>query len=473
MKQYFKTSFINISIILFFPFLLFTQSSKIGSNSKDTYSAIRYYGEVKDLKGKPIPNIEVKIICYTDGGKLDSTFKTNKLGKYDFKYNAYGEVVSLNFTKSNSFTISIVNIPTGFLQTDLGFNVIYDKTKSDFESYDKEWDLLLDCGSLHKTLGLDNNFKEILNVKDTIQQLKMYDSIVNYFNKYPINYNNPSFNDLAKSQIAYTLFWLNVSIGDKIGRHNLKHYNQRFFVDTLDINSPVFIHKLSFINNIGSRMSDQDKLVFLSKLTLANNPEIKASAYKERINLYGNLKDTVSKQNDIKFVMNNLQYTKAGKDIYYEYDETRPIKNGKKFVDFKLPLYEKILLNDSIDLGKLKGKYILIDFWATNCSPCLTEMKFLHQTYDELKDSNFTILSISIDNNVESAIKFRSKKWKMPWINVYASGGFGNQLLKKLGINGIPQAILINKEGIIIDEGKYLRGEKLNEFLKYALMSNM
>lgn len=478
----------------------------IDTNYRDNFPPIRYYGDVVDAKGKPIPNVEVKIICYRDGGTYDSTFKTNKLGKYDFKYKSLGEEVFLNFKKGTA-TLSVVNIPTGFLQSDLGFKVIYDKEKSKVDCYDKEWDLLLDCGSLHKTLGLDNSFKEIKEVKDSIQQLIMYDSIVNYFNNYPLNYSNSSFNDLAKAHIAKALFYLNISIEDKIGEKNLKHYNQRFFVDTLDINSPVLIHYSGLVNNVGSYLNLKDKTIFFSKLINSKDPEVQADAYRERIKMYENigyfiskekdtdyfldklmnsnnseiklsdnsvivnLKDSVAMQKDIDYVLKNLQFTRSGKDIYYEYDFTRPIKNGKRFVDFKLPLYENELLNDSIDLDKLKGKYVLIDFWATSCGPCIEEMKHLHKTYETFKDSNFTILSISSDSDVESAIKFKNKKWKMPWLKVYADSRFENKLLKKLGIHGIPRAVLINKEGIIIDEGERLRGKGLTKFIEYMISS--
>ncbi len=99
-------------------------------------------------------------------------------------------------------------------------------------------------------------------------------------------------------------------------------------------------------------------------------------------------------------------------------------------------------------------------------------MKHLHKTYETFKDSNFTILSISNDRHIASAIKFKNKKWKMPWLKGYASGEFENQLLKKLGINGIPRAVLINKEGIIIDEGEHLRGKGLVNFIDYMISSN-
>lgn len=471
-----KYALIVLITFLFNLDVLFSKAL-IDTNYRDKFTPLRYYGDVVNAKGKPIPNVEVMIRCYSDGGTFDSTFKTNKLGKFDFKYNALGHQTYLYFTlpsknkeKSNPFRLD--NIPTGFISRDLEIKAKYEVDKGmSFSITDSDWGDLFDIGDLHNTLGINTGFKEIKEEKDSIKQLKMYDSIVNYFNNYPLNYNNSSFNDLAKAQIAYTLFWLNISIRDKIGENNLKHYNQRFFVDTLDINSPVFIHLGRFINNVSSGMNNQERLIFFSKLTFAEHPEVKAQGYEERIYLYNRIKDSLSKQKDIDYVLKNLPFTRSGKEIYYEYDFTRPIKNGKRFVDFKLPLYENELTTDSIDLDKLKGKYVLIDFWASNCGPCIEEMKHLHKTYETFKDSNFTILSISNDLNVESAIKFKNKKWKMPWLKVYASGRFENQLLKQLGINGIPRAVLINKEGIIIDEGKHLRGKGLTNFIEFVISS--
>lgn len=475
------TTFLKYALIIVIAFIfridVAISKGIIDTNYRDKFPPIRYYGEVVDANGKPVPNVEVKIICYRNGGPNDSTFKTNKLGKYDFKYKSFGDNINLQFSlptknKEKSYPFKLNFIPTAFISKDLEINAKYEMDKQmRFDITDSDWGDLYDLGELHNTLGINTRFKEIKEEKDSIKQLKMYDSIVNYFNNYHINYSNPSFNDLAKAEIAFTLFWLNISIRDKIGNDNTKHYNLKFFIDTLDINSPVFIHHGMFVNNVSSGMNDQERLTFFSKLTFANDPEVKAQGYEERIYLNNRLKDTLNKQKDIDYVLKNLQFTAAGKRIYHEYDFTRPIKNGKRFVDFKLPLYENELLKDSIDLDKLKGKYVLIDFWATSCGPCIEEMKHLHKTYEAFKDSNFTILSISSDSDVESAIKFKNKKWKMPWLKVYADSRFENKLLKMLGIHGIPRAVLINKEGIIIDEGEHLRGKNLPNFIEYMISS--
>lgn len=118
-----------------------------------------------------------------------------------------------------------------------------------------------------------------------------------------------------------------------------------------------------------------------------------------------------------------------------------------------------------IKLSSLKGKYVLIDFWASWCMPCRQENPNVIRLYRKFKNKGFTVFSVSLDDNKEAWVEAIAKdglewpyhvsdllKWNSPMPQLY-------------GFNGIPHTVLINPEGNIIGVG--LRGasleQKLNE----------
>ncbi len=129
----------------------------------------------------------------------------------------------------------------------------------------------------------------------------------------------------------------------------------------------------------------------------------------------------------------------------------------------------------SMETGKtisnktLKGKYVLIDFWATWCAPCVAEMKYLHQAYRQFKNKNFTILSVSFDRNPEDVINFRKGQWKMPWMHVFLEKDMRNKVAQTFEISGIPRPLLISPEGTILALEADLRGEHLEQTLSNIL----
>ena len=146
------------------------------------------------------------------------------------------------------------------------------------------------------------------------------------------------------------------------------------------------------------------------------------------------------------------------------YEQYKAIENGMMDApDFTLSTPE----GKPISLSSLKGKVVLIDFWASWCGPCRKENPNLVKLYENYKDKGFTILSVSLDND-EAAWKKAIEADGLIWPNhVSDLKGWESTMTKVYGFNSIPHTVLVNKEGKI--NGIGLRGGALEEKIKSIL----
>ncbi len=147
----------------------------------------------------------------------------------------------------------------------------------------------------------------------------------------------------------------------------------------------------------------------------------------------------------------------------------RPKATHKKGEELKegdiIDLSFRPIEGDKVDLAAMKGKVVLLDFWATWCPPCVAEMPNVVKAYEEYHEKGFEIIGISLDQD-ERRLKDYIKENKMPWPQHFDGKGWDNELAKEYGVRSIP-AVFLLKDNEIIATG--VRGSRLEEKLKELL----
>jgi thiol-disulfide isomerase/thioredoxin len=125
--------------------------------------------------------------------------------------------------------------------------------------------------------------------------------------------------------------------------------------------------------------------------------------------------------------------------------------------------------NKTLNLSSLKGKYVLVDFWASWCGPCRRENPNVVKLYKKYRKKNFTVYSVSLDEDGtkwKQAIKMDNLIWPN---HVSDLKGWQSSVVPMFNIQGIPYTVLVNPEGKII--GINLRGQELENKLEEIFKS--
>lgn len=138
------------------------------------------------------------------------------------------------------------------------------------------------------------------------------------------------------------------------------------------------------------------------------------------------------------------------------------IKYGNSAPEIALPSVS----GDTLRLSSMKGKVVLLDFWASWCGPCRISNKGLVKLYDKYKAKGFEIFGVSLDQDWADWKKAIVKD-KITWVQVIDNGGWDAPTAIHWGINAIPTSYLIDQNGKLVAmdlEGKELE-DKLKEML--------
>lgn len=165
--------------------------------------------------------------------------------------------------------------------------------------------------------------------------------------------------------------------------------------------------------------------------------------------LYNNLEETVKS-------------SPIGAYIGQMVDEAKRNPVGKPLPDFEQPDTS----GKMVKLSSLKGKYVLVDFWASWCGPCRQENPNVLNAFNRFKDKNFTVLGVSLDKNKEAWIKAINDDG-LTWTHMSDLKFWQNSVAQQFQISSIPQNFLVDPSGIVI--AKNLRGAALESKLESLL----
>lgn len=122
--------------------------------------------------------------------------------------------------------------------------------------------------------------------------------------------------------------------------------------------------------------------------------------------------------------------------------------------------------NKTVKLSDYRGKYVLVDFWASWCMPCRKENPNLVRIYNTYKGKGFDILGVSLDNNPGSWMRAIEED-KLTWTNVSDLKAWSSDLIINYRIKAIPSSVVLDPQGKII--AKNLRSKELEDLLKSTL----
>ncbi|NUN99278.1 MAG: TlpA family protein disulfide reductase [Saprospiraceae bacterium] len=149
----------------------------------------------------------------------------------------------------------------------------------------------------------------------------------------------------------------------------------------------------------------------------------------------------------------------AAANLAEELDRKRAFVEGSMAPDFTQPTPD----DKTQSLSSLRGKIVLVDFWASWCGPCRRDNPAVVKLYETYKAKGFDILGVSLDRDKEKWLEAIQKDG-LVWNHVSDLKGWQNAVAQKYGVSSIPHTVLVDREGRIIARG--LRGPALEQKLQ-------
>lgn len=246
------------------------------------------------------------------------------------------------------------------------------------------------------------------------------------------------------------------------------------YTDVLNIYKP----KLDSLRNLFGKAYQEKNSAELSKLTPQFTALAEITQKGEEAYFYKHLNSLVS----LDWLKKNLNIAQGkskalamfdqmgpavkksagGKAYYNLLTTTSSVETGSAAPNFNA----KNIQGENIALSSYRGKYVLLDFWASWCAPCRKENPNVVKAFNRYKEKNFTVLSFSMDDS-KKAWEDAVKKDALPWAQISDLLAWEGPVSHLYGISGIPSNFLIDPQGKIV--ARDLRGEALDAELSKVL----
>lgn len=129
---------------------------------------------------------------------------------------------------------------------------------------------------------------------------------------------------------------------------------------------------------------------------------------------------------------------------------------------FPAPDFETTTLDSKrFKLSECRGRFVLIDFWATWCGPCVGETPFLKEAYEQYRKKGLDMVAIAIQDDPKK-VEAYARENKLDWTQICHKS---DEIMKLYQVSAIPAAFLINPEGVLVSQGAQLSGENLKSTL--------
>lgn len=329
-----------------------------------------------------------------------------------------------NFKRTFSFLLSLTII-FGLSSLLNAQNPSAADVDSTFEKYmDKAWDKLRES-----------------NVSDSLQNVYAKEFFVYY-------QQNPKTKTGKEALSQAFMMWGNTG--------NARYLNKA--LETLDYDSEIWGKIINSLRNIYYRNESLEKESY-EKLLIELKNKLTDPISKSAViwDLLRKAKAENKKQEAITLARQLVEINAA--DFFVERGlgylrEFKSLNIGQKAPNFST----QTIYEENISLSELHGQYILLDFWATWCSPCLPEIQYLKTLWNQYGGANLKIIGISLDRKKSDLTEYMDEK-EIDWPHILENGDFEGKITKMYNVVGIPRTYLINPEGIIV--AKDLRGKKM------------
>jgi dipeptidyl-peptidase-4 len=182
---------------------------------------------------------------------------------------------------------------------------------------------------------------------------------------------------------------------------------------------------------------------------------------------YGFSQDPIVLERRYKKLSLACQQSTIGKQLLTMIEDSKVGAVGSMAMEFT----QDDVNGNPVSLSSFRGKYVLLDFWASWCGPCRSENPNVVENYQRFKDKNFTVLGVSLDRPGQKNRWLEAiQEDKLTWTHVSDLQFWNNAVAKQYKVQSIPQNLLIDPNGVII--AKNLRGEALGQKLCEVLGCN-